>query len=166
MLFWCVGFVTFCYCGLIFLARSKVLCVCVCVCVVVGFELRASLLPGRHSATWATPPALFCIGYFQARVSRTICLGWPWTMILLITVSWVARITGVSHQEPCSETRFWRVGKVRTRTLDQGGPSQMSDCCNALMHSGLRALLLWSPPCGLRFEAVPTLHMRRKADFQ
>jgi hypothetical protein len=30
----------------------------------------------------------------------TICLGWPWTVILLISVSQVARIIGVSHWCP------------------------------------------------------------------
>jgi hypothetical protein len=38
-----------------------------------------------------------CDGFFQDRVSRTICLGWIWTMILLIAASWVARITGMNH---------------------------------------------------------------------
>jgi hypothetical protein len=33
-------------------------------------------------------------------VSRIICLGWLWTSILLISASWVARITGVSHWCP------------------------------------------------------------------
>jgi hypothetical protein len=28
---------------------------------------------------------------------RTICLGWLWTVILLISASWVVRITGMSH---------------------------------------------------------------------
>jgi hypothetical protein len=36
------------------------------------FELRASHLLGRHSTTWATPLALFYVGYFQDRVSQTI----------------------------------------------------------------------------------------------
>jgi hypothetical protein len=30
---------------------------------------------------WAIPPALFCDGSFQDRVSWTICLGWLRTMI-------------------------------------------------------------------------------------
>jgi hypothetical protein len=38
-----------------------------------------------------------CWGLFQGRVSRTICLGWLLTEILLISASWIARITGVSH---------------------------------------------------------------------
>jgi hypothetical protein len=39
------------------------------------FELWASLLVGRHSTTWATLPALFCVGDFQDKASQTICLG-------------------------------------------------------------------------------------------
>jgi hypothetical protein len=30
----------------------------------------------------------------------TICLGWPQTAVLLISASWVARITGMSHWHP------------------------------------------------------------------
>jgi hypothetical protein len=41
-----------------------------------------------------------CDGFFQDRVSRTICPGWPPTSILLISVSWVASITGMSHWYP------------------------------------------------------------------
>jgi hypothetical protein len=47
---------------------------------------------------WATPPALFCDGFFQDRVSWTICTSWLQTSLFLISASWVARITGVSHQ--------------------------------------------------------------------
>jgi hypothetical protein len=43
-------------------------------------------------------PILFCVGNFQDRVSPTICLWWLWTLMLLISASWVVRITGVSHQ--------------------------------------------------------------------
>jgi hypothetical protein len=60
---------------------------------VLEFELRASHLLGRHSATWATLQALFSVGYFWDRVLRTICPGWLRTLILLISASWVARIT-------------------------------------------------------------------------
>jgi hypothetical protein len=34
---------------------------------------------------------------FLDKVSGTICPGWLCTMILLISASWVARITGMSH---------------------------------------------------------------------
>jgi hypothetical protein len=43
---------------------------------------------------------LFCVGYFQDRVSWTICLGWLRTSIFLISASQVARITSMSHQRP------------------------------------------------------------------
>jgi hypothetical protein len=51
------------------------------------------------SSPWATPPALFfCEGFFEIRSHGTICPGCLWTSILLISASWVGRITGVSHQ--------------------------------------------------------------------
>jgi hypothetical protein len=57
--------------------------------VVLGLELRAFTL--THST------ALFLWRVFWDRVSWTICLGWLQTTVLLISTSWVARITGVSH---------------------------------------------------------------------
>jgi hypothetical protein len=53
---------------------------------VLGLELRVFILNQPFSV----------MGFFQDRVSKTICLGWLWTMILLISASWVARITDVS----------------------------------------------------------------------
>jgi hypothetical protein len=40
----------------------------------------------------------FCSGYFGGGVLQTICPGCPRTVILLISASQVARITGMSHQ--------------------------------------------------------------------
>jgi hypothetical protein len=60
------------------------------------FQLRVSWFLGRCSAS------PFCVGYFPD-VSWTICLrlqGWLRTPVLLISVSWVARITGLSHRCP------------------------------------------------------------------
>jgi hypothetical protein len=54
--------------------------------------------------------SLFCSGYLGDWVSWTICLGWPWTMILPISTSQVARITDLSHQHTAS---FF---KLRNRT--------------------------------------------------
>jgi hypothetical protein len=51
--------------------------------VVLRFELRELQLIGRHSATSATPPALFVMVFFLDRVLRTICLGWLQTAVLL-----------------------------------------------------------------------------------
>jgi hypothetical protein len=45
------------------------------VLVVLGIKVSASCLLDRCSTTLATLPALFCVGYFRDRVSRTICLG-------------------------------------------------------------------------------------------
>jgi hypothetical protein len=44
--------------------------------VVLGFELKALRLLGRHSTTWAILPVLFCVEYFQNRISWTVCPGW------------------------------------------------------------------------------------------
>jgi hypothetical protein len=53
---------------------------------VLGLELRA------HTLSHSTSPFLWWV--FQDRVSWTICLGRLRTRILLISASWVARITG------------------------------------------------------------------------
>jgi hypothetical protein len=45
-------------------------------------------------------PPFFCDGFFWIRVSWAICSGWLRTTTLLISASWVAWITGVSHQHP------------------------------------------------------------------
>jgi hypothetical protein len=58
-----------------------------------------------------TPPSLFCDGYFRDRVSQTVCPGWLWTAILLISASWVVRITGMSHQHP-AHTEVLRTEKI------------------------------------------------------
>jgi hypothetical protein len=60
--------------------------------IVLEFELRVYTL--SHFAT------LFCVGFFQDRVSGIICPSWIRTKILLISASWVARIIGVSHWCP------------------------------------------------------------------
>jgi hypothetical protein len=55
---------------------------------------------------WVIMPALFCVGYFWDRVWWIFAWGWLRTMILLISASWVARITGVSHQHSAFSI-FW-----------------------------------------------------------
>jgi hypothetical protein len=45
-------------------------------------------------------PILFCFGNFGDGVLWTIFPGWAWTSILPITVTQVAKITGVTHQCP------------------------------------------------------------------
>jgi hypothetical protein len=41
-----------------------------------------------------------CDGVFEIGSCATVCSGWLWTLILLISASWVAGITGVSHWCP------------------------------------------------------------------
>jgi hypothetical protein len=67
---------------------------------------------------WAAPPVLFLWRIFQDRVSRTICPGWLWTMILLISASWVARIIGMSHQYPANTCNLRAAGQ-HGKTLSQ-----------------------------------------------
>jgi hypothetical protein len=62
---------------------------------IMGFELRAYTF--SHSSS-----PIFCLKGFFRIGSQTICLGWFRTEILLISASWVARITGVSHQCPAA----------------------------------------------------------------
>jgi hypothetical protein len=60
--------------------------------VVLGLELRA------YTSGHSVSPFLWF--FFRDRVSQTICLGWLWTSILLISASWVVMIIGVSHWCP------------------------------------------------------------------
>jgi hypothetical protein len=49
--------------------------------------------------SYFTNPLFFCLWRaLWDRVLRTICQGWLWTSILLISAFWVARITGVSQR--------------------------------------------------------------------
>jgi hypothetical protein len=60
---------------------------------------------GPH--TWATPPTPFCVWYSWDKFSRTLCPGWLRTNILLISASWVARITGMCLGHP-AQALIWR----------------------------------------------------------
>jgi hypothetical protein len=63
----------------------------------LGFELWASHLLSGVLTTWVTPPTLV-MDFFEIGSYGTICPGWLWTVILLISASWVVRITVMSHQ--------------------------------------------------------------------
>jgi hypothetical protein len=58
--------------------------------------------------------------FFQDRVSRTICRGW-----LLISASWVGRITGVSHQCPAL---LYFSDRVLSFCLDHDPSTYMASC--------------------------------------
>jgi hypothetical protein len=51
--------------------------------------------------------SFFVLGIFEIDSHGTILLGWLWTMILLISASWVARITGVSYLHPEQARTFY-----------------------------------------------------------
>jgi hypothetical protein len=84
------------------LSNSKLLlhsnCVYVCVCVCVCVCGSGVWTQGLHLEPLHQP--CFYDGFFQDRVSRTICLDWHRTMIFLISASRVARIISMSHWCP------------------------------------------------------------------
>jgi hypothetical protein len=66
-------------------------------------------------------------GFFQDRVSGTICPGWLRTMILLISAFCIARITGISHQHPAwpsllqsKHSTAWATRPVPDSSLNAG----------------------------------------------
>jgi hypothetical protein len=72
--------------------------VCLFVLVGLGFKLRVS-----HPTAWVTPLIHFWSSYFgDGGVSKTICPGWPWATIFLLTAFQGARITGLGHRSPVS----------------------------------------------------------------
>jgi hypothetical protein len=50
------------------------------------------------STTWTTSAALFVLGIFKIASQELFAQGWIWIAVLLISASWVARVTGVNHQ--------------------------------------------------------------------
>jgi hypothetical protein len=86
---WC--FVLFWYCWILLANTLSFFCGRTGVWT-QGFVLTKQLYCLSHTSS------PFCSGYFGDGVSHTICLGWPRTLILFISSSQVARITGVSHQ--------------------------------------------------------------------
>jgi hypothetical protein len=67
---------------------------------VLGFELPTSRLLGRRPTTWATPAALLCWTFFRIGSFQLFAT------ILLVSASWAARITGVSHQHQAELMHF------------------------------------------------------------
>jgi hypothetical protein len=85
---------------------------------------------------------------FQDRVSQTICLGWLRTVILLMSASWAARITGVSHCCPA----LTPLGIMWIRNVSTSGccpvpnivPSIYSHLINICWVNTLGEIQVWS----------------------
>jgi hypothetical protein len=84
--------------------------------------------PFFHTGVWTQDvhleplhPAVSVMDFFQDRVSRTSCLGWLRTVILLISASWVTRIIGVNHKHRVQNDPLTPQGQVCT-------PSQHEAC--------------------------------------
>jgi hypothetical protein len=59
-------------------------------------------------------------GFFQDKVTWTIFWDWFWIVIFLISASWVARITGVSHQRlAASHFQTWGQKKKKKREREK-----------------------------------------------
>jgi hypothetical protein len=66
--------------------------------VVLEFELRASNLLGKCFTTWPILPTLFLLGIFEIGCCSLFVQSWLQTLILLISASRAARITGMSYR--------------------------------------------------------------------
>jgi hypothetical protein len=100
---------------------------------------------------WATPPALFCDGFFRNRVSQTICQGWLQTTTLPISTSWVARITGGATgtlQKTCHS--FCCLDPKHLSPLTAFISQERTSINNALVSCLSKwAQIVWCPPPGL-----------------
>jgi hypothetical protein len=63
--------------------------------------------------------SFFVLSFFRDRVLWTLCPGWLRTMIVLISASWVARITEVSHQHRLFLNLFFL--QIRSHYVGQAG---------------------------------------------
>jgi hypothetical protein len=81
---------------------------CLFLLVVLGFEYRASPLLGSVYHVSYSFSLFLCVCWvFSRQGSWTICLGWLQTVILLISSSWIARISGMSHWIPAYACFWW-----------------------------------------------------------
>jgi hypothetical protein len=70
---------------------------------------------------------IFALGYFGDEVLQTVCQGWPRTMILPISASEIARITGVSHPHS-AEMPFFFLFDYELRILS----GQLNPSCSMM----------------------------------
>jgi hypothetical protein len=107
----------------------------------LGFGLRASSLPSRCSTTWATLLVHFALVILEMGVSRNICSNCPQAVILLISASHVARITGMSHWCPAALLFLFLFIWDGTSLCSPGCPGT---CCIA--QAGLKLTVLLPQP--------------------
>jgi hypothetical protein len=65
-----------------------------------GTELRALHVQSKHPYCLGHTSSLFCFVYFWRWCSLKLLAWLAWNPVLLISVSQVARVTGVSHWYP------------------------------------------------------------------
>jgi hypothetical protein len=86
-----------------------------------GFWTQGFVLAKQALCSSSHTSSSFCSGYFGNGMSWTICSGWPWATILLISASQVARIIGVSHQCPAAAKFFFFCLFIYLFVLRQSG---------------------------------------------
>jgi hypothetical protein len=79
-----------------------------------SFRQYWGLNSGSYTCWKASVPALFWLGIFRNRGLSNFCPGWLHKVIFLISASWVATISGVSHQHQVSKVTF-RISLQRLR---------------------------------------------------
>jgi hypothetical protein len=74
----------------------------------IGFWTQGLMLARQvlyHLNNYVSP--FNCVCWAFLKDSLILCPGWPWTIILLTSASWVARIIGVSHQHLAKCYNYW-----------------------------------------------------------
>jgi hypothetical protein len=92
-----------------------------------GVWVQCFVLSKQCSTTWDIPPVHFALVILGDGVSWTICLGWPQILILPISASQVARITGSSHQ--CTTLAQCPVLQMRKWAQRRKGAESRSHTC-------------------------------------
>jgi hypothetical protein len=82
---------------------------------------------GLHLESLHQP--FFLMGFFKIGSHKLFAQGWLQTMILLISVSWVARITGVSYQHPAALVIF-EIGSCFAQACVDHHPSIYASLCS------------------------------------
>jgi hypothetical protein len=91
-----------------------------------------------------------CVGWvFQDRFSWTVCFGWLQTAILLISATWVARITGVSQGWRCGSC-----GRAPTLYAQSHEFKSQTTKINRTQHKPLTQVWATRCPAQLTFNKI------------